>query len=232
VAVATHSQTAVDAGLRIILEKFMDLYFLGKGLAIGLAIAAPVGPIGVLCIRRGIASGWLAGFASGLGAATADGIYGAMAGFGLTMITNFLVSQQLIIRLVGGLFLCYLGVKTFLSSVSSAVSQEAAKTGEVKNLLGHYLSTFFLTITNPMTILAFVVIFAGLGLGKVHNSLAASLLVLGVFLGSALWWLLLAFMASRLRQRMSSALLRSINWIAGIIITTFGIVALADIIRL
>lgn len=206
----------------------MDLYFLFKGVAIGLAIAAPVGPIGILCIRRGIASGWLAGFASGLGAATADGIYGAMAGFGLTMITNFLVSQQLIIRLVGGLFLCYLGVKTFLSNVS----QEAAKTGEVKNLLGHYLSTFFLTITNPMTILAFVVIFAGLGLGKAHNTLAAGLLVLGVFLGSALWWLLLAFIASRFRHRLNSALLRSINWIAGTIIITFGIVSLIDMAKL
>ncbi len=205
----------------------MYLYFIFKGVAIGLAIAAPVGPIGILCIRRGIASGWLAGFASGLGAATADGIYGAIAGFGLTIITNFLVSQQLIIRLIGGLFLCYLGVKTFRSSVN----QEAAKAREVKNLLGNYLSTFFLTITNPMTILAFVVIFAGLGLGKVHNSLAAILLVLGVFLGSALWWLLLAFVASRLRHRMSSSLLRSINWVAGIIITTFGLVALVDIVN-
>jgi threonine/homoserine/homoserine lactone efflux protein len=205
----------------------MDFYFLLKGVAIGFAIAAPVGPIGILCIRRGLTSGWLASFASGLGAATADGIYGCIAGFGLTIVSDFLVSHQLIIRLVGGLFLCYLGVKTFLSTIS----QEAAKTGEVKSFIGNYLSTFFLTITNPMTIIAFVVIFAGLGLGKIHNPLAAGLLVLGVFLGSALWWLFLALIASRLRHKLNSSLLRWINWIAGVIITTFGVVALADILK-
>lgn len=205
----------------------MDFYFLLKGFAIGFAIAAPVGLIGILCIRRSLASGWLAGFASGLGAATADGIYGCIAGFGLTIISDFLVSQQFIIRLIGGLFLCYLGIKTFLSTVS----QEAAKTGEVKSFMGNYLSTFFLTITNPMTILAFVVIFAGLGLGKINNSLGASLLVLGVFLGSALWWLFLAFIASRLRHKLSSSLLQWVTWIAGVIIVAFGLVALVDIVR-
>lgn len=157
----------------------MDFYFLLKGFAIGFAIAAPVGLIGILCIRRSLASGWLAGFAAGLGAAAADGIYGCIAGFGLTIISDFLVSQQFIIRLIGAYFSIYLGIKTFLSTVS----QEAAKTGEVKSFMGNYLSTFFLTITNPMTILAFVVIFAGLGLGKINNSLGASLLVLGIFLG-------------------------------------------------
>ncbi len=206
----------------------MDLNLLLKGVAIGLAIAAPVGPIGILCIRRSLTAGWLAGFASGLGAATADGIYGCIAGFGLTIISDFLVSQQFIIRLVGGLFLCYLGVKTFLSPVS----QEAATTREAKSFLGNYLSTFFLTITNPITILAFVVIFAGLGLGKINNSFGAGLLVLGVFLGSALWWLFLAFIASQLRHKLNSFLLRWINWIAGVIITAFGVVSLADIANL
>ena len=205
----------------------MDFYFLLKGFAIGFAIAAPVGLIGILCIRRSLASGWLAGFASGLGAATADGIYDYIAGFGLIIISNFLVSQQFIIRLIGGLFLCYLGIKTFLSTVS----QEAAKTGEVKSFMGNYLSTFFLTITNPMTILAFVVIFAGLGLGKINNFLGASLLVLGVFLGSALWWLFLAFIASQLRHKLSSSLLQWVTWIAGVIIVAFGLVALVDIVR-
>ena len=205
----------------------MDLNFLLKGVAIGLAIAAPVGPIGILCIRRSLTAGWLAGFASGLGAATADGIYGCIAGFGLTIISDFLISQQFIIRLVGGLFLCYLGVRTFLSPVS----QEAATTREAKSFLGKYLSTFFLTITNPMTILAFVAIFAGLGLGKVNNSFGAGLLVLGVFLGSAVWWLFLAFLASQLRHKLNSFLLQWINWISGIIIITFGLVALVDILK-
>lgn len=209
----------------------MDLDFLWKGVAIGFAIAAPVGPIGILCIRRSLTSGWLSGFASGLGAATADSIYGCIAGFGLTIIANFLVSQQLIIRLGGGIFLCYLGVKTFLSPIS----QEAAKTGEVKGFqgfLGNYLSTFLLTITNPMTILAFVVIFAGLGIVRATNTFQAGLLVGGVFLGSALWWLLLAFIASWLRHKLSSSMLQWVNWIAGVMIITFGLIALTDLLRL
>lgn len=205
----------------------MDLYFLGKGIAIGFAIAAPVGPIGILCIRRSLASGWLAGFISGLGAATADGIYGCIAGFGLTIIANFLVSQQFIIRLVGGIFLCYLGVKTFLSSTN----QEAAKTGEIKNFIGNYFSTFFLTVTNPITIFAFLVIFAGLGIAKAGDSFHTGLLVLGVFLGSALWWLFLAFIASCLRHRLNSSVLQWINWIAGVIIIAFGLVALVDMMK-
>jgi threonine/homoserine/homoserine lactone efflux protein len=205
----------------------MDLYFLLKGVAIGFAIAAPVGPIGILCIRRSLASGWLAGFISGMGAATADGIYGCIAGFGLTIIADALVSQQFIIRLVGGTFLCYLGIKTFLSSTN----QEAAKTGEIKNFISNYFSTFFLTITNPITIFAFLVIFAGLGITRTGNYFHTGLLVLGVFFGSALWWMILALIASWFRYKLNSSILQWINWIAGVIIIIFGLVALVDIVK-
>src|SRR5512139_1350437 len=136
------------------------LLFFFKGLLIGFAIAAPVGPIGVLCIRRTLAYGRRSGLASGLGAATADALYGCVAAFGLTVISHFLIHHQWGLRFVGGSFLFYLGIRTFLSRPGG--TPPAARR---LDLAGDYFSTFFLTLANPLTILAFAVIFAGLGLG-------------------------------------------------------------------
>src|SRR5512142_2363186 len=159
----------------------MNLPLFLRGLVIGFSIAAPVGPIGVLCIRRTLANGRAAGLATGLGAATADGMYGCVAGFGLTFISSVLINQQMWLRLFGGLFLCYLGIRTLLSKPSG---QEAKMGGN--GLLGSYASTFLLTVTNPMTILSFAAIFAGLGLANTNGDYASAvILVLGVFLGSA-----------------------------------------------
>lgn len=197
----------------------MDLYFFLQGIAIGFAIAAPVGPIGVLCIRRTLADGYAAGFVSGLGAATADAIYGCIAGFGLTFISSMLISQHVWIRLVGGGFLCYLGVTTLWSRPAE---RAAAATGS--GLIGAYASTFFLTLTNPMTMLSFAAIFAGLGLASTDRSyIAAAILVLGVFSGSALWWLLLSSGFSVFRMRITPRSLWWVNRISGIIITGFGV---------
>ena len=200
----------------------MDTALFVRGILIGLAIAAPVGPIGVLCIRRTLAEGRMAGLVSGLGAATADAFYGAVAGFGLTFISTFLVSQQFWLRLIGGLFLLYLGVRTFLS-----VPSQSSAEGNGRGLAGMYLSTVALTLTNPLTILSFAVVFAGLGLGTGSaDYVAAGLLVLGVFCGSGLWWLLLSGGVSLLRGRFSYRGLWWVNRISGILILTFGIVAL------
>lgn len=200
----------------------MDIGILLRGGLIGLSIAAPVGPIGVLCIRRTLAEGRLAGLVSGLGAATADALYGCIAGFGLTVISSLLVSQQAWLRLAGGLFLCYLGLKTLLARPAQ---QAAVVKG--RGVLGTYASTFFLTLTNPMTILSFAAIFAGLGLGQTHGDyVSAGLLVLGVFLGSAGWWLLLSSGVGVFRARFPAAGLLWVNRISGIIILGFGVVAL------
>jgi threonine/homoserine/homoserine lactone efflux protein len=162
----------------------MDFTFLLEGLVIGFSIAAPVGPIGMLCIRRTLAEGRLSGIASGLGAATADAVYGCVAALGLTFISNILIDQQVWLRLIGGLFLCYLGIKTFLARPT----KRAALT-KGNGLVGAYASTFFLTLTNPMTILSFSAIIAGLGLASAgRNFISAGALVLGVFIGSSLWW--------------------------------------------
>lgn len=200
----------------------MDATLFFRGLLLGFAIAAPVGPIGLLVIQRTLNAGRLVGLFSGLGAATADAIYGAIAAFGLSLLTAFLVEQQLWLGLAGGLFLCYLGVRT----VTAPPAAQAAVV-ESRGLLGAWSTTLALTLTNPMTILAFVAIFAGAGLATASgDTLAALLLVTGVFLGSAAWWLLLSGGVSLLRRFVNAQTLRWINWIAGGVIVVFGVLAI------
>lgn len=204
-----------------------EISFIIKGMMIGLSVAAPVGPIGVLCIRRTLARGRAAGLISGLGAATADAIYGAVAGFGLTLISNFLIAQQLWLRLIGGLFLLFLGARILISKPSQKDEPE-----QENGAFGDYASTFFLTITNPTTILSFAGIFAGLGLGSTGGDYSlATALVSGVFLGSALWWLILSEGVNIFRQKASETILPWANTISGVIILTFGIIALASFIK-
>lgn len=204
----------------------MDISFFFRGLIIGFSIAAPVGPIGVLCIRRTLAEGRAAGFVSGLGAASADALYGCVAGFGLTFISNFLVGQQFWLRLVGGIFMLYLGIKTLLEKPA----QQAA-TAQGTGLLGAYGSTFLLTVTNPMTILSFAAVFAGLGLASTRGSYAsAGILVLGVFLGSALWWFALSGGVGLLREKFNAEMMQWVNRVSGAIIIVFGGIALAGLL--
>ncbi len=196
--------------------------FLLRGIVIGFSIAAPVGPIGVLCIRRTLADGRAVGLVSGLGAATADAVYGTVAGFSLTVVSAALIGLQPWLGVIGGLFLCYLGVATF-------VAQPADLAAPVKGrgMAGAYASTFLLTLTNPMTILFFGAVFAGLGLaGPATNYASATLLVVGVFVGSALWWLTLSGVVGTMRQRFNLQRLRSVNRVSGIIMTGFGVLAL------
>jgi threonine/homoserine/homoserine lactone efflux protein len=202
------------------MDVVMDVFF--RGWLIGFSIAAPVGPIGVLCIRRTLAEGRLAGFLSGMGAASADMLYGAVAAFGLTAIQDLLLGQSIWLRIFGGVFLLYLGIKTFLSKPT-----EKADDAERGGLFGAYLSTFFLTITNPLTILSFIAIFAGLRFGNsVGDYISATFMVVGVFLGSATWWLTLSTGVSFLREKFTPTLLAWANRLAGVIIFIFGLLAL------
>jgi len=204
----------------------LEINFLLKGLLFGFSIAAPVGPIGVLCIRRTLTDGRSAGLLSGLGAASADAIYGSIAAFGVALVSDFLVSQQFWIRLAGCLFLCYLGIKTILTKPA-----ETPASSDRKGLLGAYASTLFLTLTNPMTILSFAAIFSGLGLaGGGGNYASAGLMVLGVFCGSSAWWLLLSSLVSIFRGRFSLSGLKWINRVSGAVIIGFGIYALVSIL--
>jgi threonine/homoserine/homoserine lactone efflux protein len=205
-----------------------------RGLALGLAIAAPVGPIGVLCIRRTLADGRLIGFVSGLGAATADAFYSAVAAFGLTVVADLLVGQRVWVRLIGGLFLCYLGLRTLLRRPMARPAQmvQAAPVAH-RGLAGAYGSTLALTLTNPATILTFAAIFAGVGLARTEGTAGragAALLVLGVFLGSALWWLILSGGVGLLRARFTARGMRAVNLISGLLLMGFAALALASLI--
>lgn len=203
----------------------MSTILLLKGMLVGVAIAAPVGPIGILCIRRTLAQGRLYGLVSGLGAACADTLYGLIAGFGLNMVTSFLTGQRLWLQLLGGLFLCFLGIRTAMTRTSDA--QEPVKG---KHLAGAFTSVFFLTLANPVTILAFMGIFAALELTQ-HNVGGALVMVSGVFIGSACWWLLLSAGVGFFRSKINQKGLNLINLVSGIIIVVFGLAALYDAVR-
>ncbi len=204
----------------------MNLSFFVRGLLIGLSIAATVGPMCFLCIQRTLQRGQLYGFVSGLGIATADGVYGSIAAFGLTLISNFLVSEQQWIRLIGGLFLMYLGIKTIITKPA-----ERAATAKANGYFGAYASTFLLTLTNPLTILSFAAIFAGIGVGGANKSvISATVVVLGVFAGSTLWWIILTSAISLLRSKFTPQWLLWINRVSGVIITLFGVFALLSLI--
>jgi threonine/homoserine/homoserine lactone efflux protein len=206
----------------------MSLDFFLKGLILGFSIAAPVGPIGVLCIGKTLQFGRFSGLCSGLGAAAADAIYATIAAFGLTVIANFLLDWQFWLQLIGGGFLLYLGWKTFKSKPASQANEASHTT-----LLNDFISTFFLTLTNPMTILSFLAVFAGIGLSNIEGDyFQACELVVGVFIGSAFWWLILSEGVTLFRKKVSNNVMKWINHIAGLIIFGFGIIALLSLLSL
>ena len=203
----------------------MDLPLSARGFLLGLSIAAVLGPMGLLCVRRTLASGFAVGFVSGLGAATADAGYAAIAGFGVSAVAALLVDQRQWLRVVGGAFLVYLGLQT----IRAMPAQRSAEDGATR-LVGAYTSTLALTLSNPMTIFSFAGVFAGIGLGSVSAASidAALALVLGVFAGSATWWLVLASVTTRLRSRFTTRRLRVVNVASGLLILVFGIQSLAS----
>ncbi|MEN6612714.1 MAG: LysE family transporter [Armatimonadota bacterium] len=199
--------------------------FLAKGVIIGFSIAAPVGPIGILCIRRTLAYGRASGFVSGLGAASADAMYAAVAGFGLTAVSHFLISNNLWLRLLGGAFMFYLGIKMILAKPELASADH-----KHEGLIEAYLSTVVLTLANPMTIVSYTAVFAGLGIGAVgHGIASAAEIVSGTLVGSSLWWLTLSIGVGFISNSLDSHKLKWINRGAGMIILAFAVLIMADV---
>jgi threonine/homoserine/homoserine lactone efflux protein len=195
-----------------------------KGIVIGFALALPIGPIGILCIRKTANEGHLSGMVVGFGAATADAVYGFIAAFGLTVISDALVTRQMWFRLIGGAFLCYLGIKTLMAKPA-----ETSQGSNGKGLLGSYISTFLLTLTNPLSIIAFIGVFAGFGLRNTDLSLgSAASLILGVFLGSSLWFFLLSYGITLFRDKINATGLGWVNRISGLLIILFGLIAIVS----
>ena len=205
----------------------MDGFLFLKAGLIGLSIAAPVGPIGLLCIQRTLAHGARIGFVSGLGAAAADGVYGAVGAFGLAAVTQFFVTLALPLAVSGALFLGWMGVQLYRTAPPAQSAGAADGVGGWRA----FVSVFALTLTNPMTILSFVAVFATIGGSAATTGAAAGIMVLGVFCGSALWWLALASAIAGVRQRIGARALQAINRTAGTFLLVFAIWQLITVFR-
>jgi predicted FMN-binding regulatory protein PaiB/threonine/homoserine/homoserine lactone efflux protein len=204
----------------------MLLLFFLKGIVVGVIIAVPVGPVGVMCIRRTAVEGKLAGFVSGLGAATADAVFGIIAGFGLTVVSDWLIGYQHWLRVAGACLLLAVGGRSLL-----AKRPEAASAPDPESLSWYYASTFALTLTNPITILAFLAIFAAVGLSGAEATLGrAAILVLGVWVGSLVWWFSLSFGIGLWLRSFEPRHLVWINRGSGAILVLSGITLLASLI--
>jgi threonine/homoserine/homoserine lactone efflux protein len=202
-----------------------SLLMLAKGGLAGFIIAAPVGPVGVFCVQRTLNNGRLSGLAAGLGAAVADAVYGCIAAFGLSLISRWLEQHEMLFRFVGGLFLCYMAWR-MLNAARHPTPSAAPVPARRDGLIAGFVSTFILTVTNPITIVAFLGIFAFFGM----SDKMAAWLVLGVFLGSAIWWLSLAGLAGAFRHRLREGTgLRWINGMSGLLILGFGLYGIGSV---
>jgi threonine/homoserine/homoserine lactone efflux protein len=200
----------------------MDPLAFLRGLGIGFAIAVGVGPITLLTIRRTLEHGRVYGLASGIGVAFADATYGGIAAFGLAALTAVLVGTRVVLGLIGGAFLLYLGWRTMTSRPTGPAAEAADRPG----LLGAAVSIYGLTMTNPMTILSFAAAFAGLGI-VAGSAAEAALLTAGVWSGSGLWWVILTALVAALRSRVTLRVLTWINRATGALLFAFGVVAIA-----
>lgn len=199
-----------------------------KGFVIGLMVAVPVGPVGLLCVNRTLSKGPTYGLFSGLGIATADALSAGVVALGLTLVSGFLIDQQVWLRLIGGTFLFYIGIKIFFSHPT----ETSASNNKESNLLRGYASTFFLTLTNPLTLLSFVAIYAGWGVEDLTGHyLASALLTAGVFCGSAIWWVALSSGMPLVRMMFSHRGLRWVHRVSGVIIAGFGFVVLLSLFQ-
>lgn len=202
----------------------MPWEWITKGMLLGLSIAAPVGPISVLCIRKTIVRGLRAGLFSGLGAATADAVYGILAGLGLTALTAALMEFKIALQVLGGLFICWFGIQ----SLFQLPAKEAPQSPPSAGMLGSYAITFLLTLSNPMTIMFFLGVFSASGILVSHTFPNMLSLVAGVFLGSALWWVFLSGAAALLRNHLLEGPMKLsiFNKVSGGIMCAFGVVTL------
>ena len=201
-------------------------FFFLKGIAVGFIIAAPVGPVGMMCIHRTIADGKISGFVTGLGAAIADTLYGCIAAFGLGFLAAELINYQMPLRGFGGVVLCVIGIRALLNR--RAPNPAAPKRDQ---LFPVFVSTFIITVTNPLTILSFVAIFAAIGIAEVREQMGWGIaLVAGVFIGSAAWWVLLTSIAGIFHKRLDDTTAIWVGRFSGVVILGFGLVLLASLI--
>lgn len=200
----------------------MALYLVLQGILMGLVVAVPVGPLGLLCVNRALMLGPVYGLFSGLGVATADALAAGIAALGISLVSGFFTDYQAALRFVGGSFLCYLGYRIYRTEPGNP-----SPSGNVNGLVGAYATTLFLTFSNPVTILSFVAIYAGWHVPTLHGHyIAAAQLTLGVFIGSALWWVALFIGLTTCRNKFSLRFLGWVHCVSGLLIAGFGVVVL------
>jgi threonine/homoserine/homoserine lactone efflux protein len=213
--------------LSIIYKNNLELIFIIKGLIIGISVSAPVGPVGILCMQKTINKGFSSGFVAGAGAAAADIIYAVIAGFSLTFISDFLIDNQIYIRIIGGIFLSVLGLKIFMTNPVKQIRRHQA---EGKKYFTDFFTSFAVTISNPITILAFGTIFAGFKMIDTQSSMIhVTTLVATVFTGALIWWGTLVSLVSVFKKRIRLRNLWWINKITGIMIILFAIFVAASV---
>ena len=206
----------------------MELLLFCKSMLLGLAVAAPLGPIGVLCINRTLERGFWAGVAGGMGTALADAIYASLAAIGFSALTATLTTLAPWLKLAGGLFMLWLGWKSLRSNLRRAAAP--ARTSEFRGLSSTIAATFLLTLTNPVTIFSFAALFAGLGLTDAPGTTNALAVVAGVFLGSLLWWFLLSGGVALAQRRLPVGFSLCVSRMSGVILMGFGFYALGSLL--
>jgi threonine/homoserine/homoserine lactone efflux protein len=205
--------------------------FVGRGLLVGLAVAAPVGPMALLCVRRTLERGWPSGFASGLGIATADGIYAGVTAFGLTAVSGLLLREARWVQVLGGLAIVLLGLASLLRPPLLAEVAPAGRGWRRGGLAGAYASCLALTLANPPTILSFLAVMAGFGIGTTAGGGSAAAVVVGVLMGSAVWWAALTGAIARARELITPSIRLWISRLAGLLLVALGLGALMAALR-
>jgi len=202
----------------------MGIFIFIQGIILGFSASVPLGPMGLICIQKTLNRGRLAGLISGTGAAAADTFYATIAAFGISFITDFIHKEQFTLRIIGSIILVLLGYKIFITNPAIQIRKQNRKKN---NLLGDFVSIFFLTLSNPITVFFFGAVFASTGVLKGENSFLELVeVVVGVFTGGMLWWLILTTVVNVFRSKFRLKRLWWINKITGAVIVIFGIVAI------
>ena len=200
-----------------------DILYLFKGVLVGLMVSIPLGPMGVLIIQKTLHKGALSGFIAGMGAASADLFYAAVAAFGLGFVINIVQAHELLLQIIGGIFLIVIGLKIYFDNPIRQIRQRRQGRVSKTGLLGDYLSLFFLTVSNPITVVVFMAVFAGMSVfGESSSLLGEVLVVAGVLLGGGVWWYTLSTLVNIFRKKFRLRVLITINRVSGMVITVLG----------
>ena len=200
-----------------------DIIYLFKGMLVGLMVSVPLGPMGVLIIQKTLHKGALSGFVAGMGAASADFFYATVAAFGLGFVLNTVQAHELLLQILGGIFLIGIGLKIYFDNPIRQIRQRRSGRVSKKGLVGDYVALFFLTVSNPLTVVVFMAVFASMAVfGEDASPVGEFLVVFGVLLGGGVWWYTLSTLVNIFRKKFRLRVLVTINRVSGMVIAILG----------